>query len=61
MDDEDIIEPKKAQEIGSNLDDLSVDELLNYIKILKQEITRVENVIHDKSKALELAKEYFKK
>ncbi len=61
MDNEDIIEPKKVQEIGSNLDDLSVDELLHYIKILKQEITRVENVKHDKSKALELAKEYFKK
>lgn len=61
MDEEDIIKPKKAQEIGSNLDDLSIDELLNYIKILKQEIARVKNVKQDKSKALELAKEYFKK
>ena len=43
------------------LDDISIDELVNYINILKKEIDRVEDVKNEKSKALELAKDYFKK
>ena len=60
MDEEDYKKPKKAIEIGSNIDNLSIDELSNYIKLLKQEINRVDNIKHKKYKALELAKDYFK-
>ena len=61
MDEEDISQSKKNLEIGDNLDDISIDELVNYINILKKEIDRVENVKNKKSVALELAKDYFKK
>ena len=61
MDEEDITQSKKNIEIGDNLDDISIDELVNYINILKKEIERVENVKNKKSVALELAKDYFKK
>ena len=61
MDEEDITQSKKNLEIGDNLDDISIDELVNYINILKKEIDRVENVKNKKSIALELAKDYFKK
>ena len=61
MDEEDISQSKKNIEIGDNLDDISIDELVNYINILKKEIDRVENVKNKKSVALELAKDYFKK
>ena len=61
MDEEDISQSKKNIEIGDNLDDISIDELVNYINILKKEIDRVENVKNKKSIALELAKDYFKK
>ena len=61
MDEEDITQSKKNIEIGDNLDDISIDELVNYINILKKEIERVENVKNKKSEALELAKDYFKK
>ena len=61
MDEEDISQSKKNIEIGDNLDDISIDELVNYINILKKEIDRVEDVKIEKSKALELAKNYFKK
>ena len=61
MDEEDITQSKKNIEIGDNLDDISIDELVNYINILKKEIDRVENVKNKKSIALELAKDYFKK
>ena len=47
-------------EIGDNLDALSVDELINYISILENEIIRVNNIKLEKSKALEVAKNYFK-
>ena len=61
MDEEDITQSKKNIEIGDNLDDISIDELVNYINILKKEIDRVENVKNKKYKAMELAKDYFKK
>ena len=61
MDEEDISQSKKNIEIGDNLDDISIDELVNYINILKKEIDRVEDMEKEKSKALELAKDYFKK
>jgi len=60
MDEEEINQQKKSIEIGDNLDDLSIDELENYIDLLKQEIERVKNIKYEKSKALELAKDYFK-
>ena len=60
MDEEEINQQKKSIEIGDNLDDLSIDELENYIDLLKQEIDRVKNIIYEKSKALELAKGHFK-
>jgi len=60
MDEEGINQQKKNIEIGNNLDDLSIDELENYINLLKQEIDRVKNIKYEKSKALELAKGHFK-
>ena len=48
MDEEDITQSKKNIEIGDNLDDISIDELVNYINILKKEIDRVENVKNKK-------------
>ena len=44
MDEEDISQSKKNIEIGDNLDDISIDELVIYINILKKEIDRVEDV-----------------
>jgi len=53
--------PKKEFQIGDNLDTLSVDELINYISILENEIIRVNSIKLEKSKALEVAKNYFKR
>ncbi|MFP6779208.1 MAG: DUF1192 domain-containing protein, partial [Alphaproteobacteria bacterium] len=53
--------PKKDFELGDNLDAISVDELTNYISILENEIIRVKGIKIEKSKALEVAKNYFKR
>ena len=36
MDEEDITQSKKNIEIGDNLDDISIDELVNYIIFYKK-------------------------
>ena len=61
MNEDEINIPKKFFEIGDNLDALSVDELINYISILENEIIRVNNIKLEKSKALEVAKNFFKR
>jgi uncharacterized small protein (DUF1192 family) len=61
MNEDEINAPKKDFEIGDNLDALSVDELINYISILENEIIRVNNIKLEKSKALEVANNYFKR
>ena len=61
MTEDEINTPKKNFEIGDNLDALSVDELKNYISILENEIIRVNTIKLEKSKALEVAKNYFKR
>ena len=61
MKEDEINTPKNIYEIGDNLDTLSLDELINYISILENEIIRVNNIKLKKSKALEVAKNYFKK
>ena len=61
MNEDEINTPKKKFEIGDNLDALSVDELKNYISILENEIIRVNTIKLEKSKALEVAKNYFKR
>ena len=48
-------------EIGSNIETLSVNEVVKYIEELKIEIDRVEKIKSQKSKALDIAKEFFKK
>jgi uncharacterized small protein (DUF1192 family) len=60
MNEDEFNTPKNIFEIGGNLDALSVDELINYISILENEIIRVNNIKLEKSKALEVAKNYFK-
>jgi uncharacterized small protein (DUF1192 family) len=60
MDEEEFIKSKNNIELGSNLDALSVDELLEYVEELKNEINRVEKLRSKKYKALDLAKNYFK-
>ena len=59
MDEEDISQSKKNIEIGDNLDGISIDELVNYINILKKEIDRVKKMKYEKSKALDAANNYF--
>ncbi|MDG2000673.1 MAG: DUF1192 domain-containing protein [Alphaproteobacteria bacterium] len=61
MDENEVNTPKNIFEIGANLDALSVDELINYISILENEIIRVNSIKLEKSKALEDAKNYFKR
>ena len=61
MNEDEINTPKNIFEIGDNLDTLSVDELINYISILENEIIRVNTIKLKKSKALEVAKNYFKR
>ena len=61
MNEDEINTPKNIFEIGDNLDALSVDELINYISILENEIIRVNTIKLKKSKALEVAKNYFKR
>ena len=61
MNEDEINTTKKIIEIGDNLDALSVDELKNYISILENEIIRVNTIKLEKSKALEVAKNYFKR
>jgi uncharacterized small protein (DUF1192 family) len=61
MNDEEINKPQNNYKIGNNLDALSVDELKDYIDILKSEIDRVKHIKVDKIKALETAKDYFKR
>ena len=60
MNEDEVNTPKNIFEIGGNLDALSVDELINYISILENEIIRVNNIKLEKSKALEVANNYFK-
>ena len=60
MDEEEFIKSKNNIELGSNLDALSIDELLEYVEELKNEINRVEKLRNKKYKALDLAKNYFK-
>ena len=60
MNEEEFIKSKNNIELGSNLDALSIDELLEYIEELKNEINRVEKLRNKKYKALDLAKNYFK-
>lgn len=61
MNEDEVNTPKNIFEIGGNLDALSVDELINYISILENEIIRVNSIKLEKSKALEVAKNYFKR
>ena len=61
MNEDEINTPKIEFQIGDNLDALSVDELINYISILENEIIRVNTIKLEKSKALEVAKNYFKR
>ena len=60
MNEEEFIKSKNNIELGSNLDALSIDELLEYVEELKNEINRVEKLRNKKDKALDIAKNYFK-
>jgi len=60
MEEEEFNKPKNNIEIGSNIDTLSVNELLDYIEELKIEIDRVKKIKTQKSGALNAAKKFFK-
>ena len=60
MEDEEKPGLKKSQAIGQNLDNLSIDELRNFVNNLRNEITRVELLIKEKTKAKTLADKFFK-
>ena len=60
MEDEEKPVLKKSQAIGQNLDNLSIDELRNFVNNLRNEITRVELLIKEKTKAKTLADKFFK-
>jgi uncharacterized small protein (DUF1192 family) len=60
MEEEEFNKPKNNIEIGSNIDTLSVNELLDYIEELKIEIDRVKIIKIQKSRALDAAKKFFK-
>ena len=55
-----LINLKKNIEIGSNIETLSVNELVKYIEELKIEIDRVKKIKAQKSRALDAAKFFFK-
>ena len=59
MEDEEKPRLKKSQAIGQNLDNLSIDELRNFVNNLRNEITRVELLIKEKTKAKTLADKFF--
>ena len=59
MEDEEKPGLKKSQAIGQNLDNLSIDELRNFVNNLRNEITRVELLIKEKTKAKTLADKFF--
>ncbi|PPR28605.1 MAG: hypothetical protein CFH32_00977 [Alphaproteobacteria bacterium MarineAlpha9_Bin2] len=60
MEDEEKPGLKKSQAIGQNLDNLSIDELRDFVNNLRNEITRVELLIKEKTKAKTLADKFFK-
>ena len=60
MEDEEKPVLKKSQAIGQNLDNLSIDELRDFVNNLRNEITRVELLIKEKTKAKTLADKFFK-
>lgn len=60
MEEEEFNKPKNNIEIGSNIDTLSVNELLDYIEELKIEIDRVKKIKAQKFGALDAAKKFFK-
>jgi len=59
MEDEEKPRLKKSQAIGQNLDNLSIDELRDLVNNLRNEITRVELLIKEKTKAKTLADKFF--
>ena len=59
MEDEEKPVLKKSQAIGQNLDNLSIDELRDFVNNLRNEITRVELLIKEKTKAKTLADKFF--
>ena len=60
MEDEEKPGLKKSQAIGQNLDNLSIDELRDFVNNLRNEITRVKLLIKEKTKAKTLADKFFK-
>ena len=60
MEDEEKPGLKKSQAIGQNLDNLSRGELRDFVNNLRNEITRVELLIKEKTKAKTLADKFFK-
>lgn len=57
----DDLEPLKKKSQPRNLDPMSVEELREYISVLKAEITRVEDKIKAKQSHASAAASFFKK
>ncbi|MBY0380789.1 MAG: DUF1192 domain-containing protein [Xanthobacteraceae bacterium] len=59
-DDDDMPRPKIAHQIGQDLSMLSVDELAQRVRLLRDEITRVENEMTKKRASRDAAANFFK-
>lgn len=59
MEEEENIKKPKFYEIGSNLENFSIEDLEKIIKDLNNEITRIETEINTKQKAKNIADKYF--
>ena len=51
---------EKKTLLSLNLDDLSIDELKDYLDELKKEMNKVNNEIEKKNKIKDVAEKYFK-
>ena len=59
--DDDLPKKKPTHELGCDLSQLSVDELANRIGLLRQEITRLETAIAEKSASKSAAESFFRR
>ncbi len=60
MEDDDEVKKKAEHEIGDNLDDISIDELKDRIKLLEDEMERIRKIIKQKQESHKRAEEIFK-
>tara|TARA_B100000686_G_scaffold219200_1_gene226260 strand:+ start:15274 stop:15456 length:183 start_codon:yes stop_codon:yes gene_type:complete len=57
---EENLNKKNTYELGNNLDNFSIEELDQYLLVLKEEILRIEKLKKSKINALNKAQDFFK-